>query len=380
MKRMLKFGCMLLFFLINAIVVEAQSVSIVCPKSVKPGNKFSCSINASYKGEYGGIEGIISYSDGLTYNGFTSSFSNGEIYNNKLSVYDVDLKKGASKIGTVSFTLSKNAKDSQKISLSNLIIFDADSIGINSGDASSSIKIDTSNNKSSSASSGNGGNASSGSGTGGNIIYSSKIKTLVINNGDIAFNKDITEYEITVPASVTKLDIDITLETSSSKYSISGNENFQVGENLVEITVSPKSGSVTVYKIKVNRLAQSSNSLLESLKITDYKIDFDSNKFKYNLYIDSGVDNLEIEALAVDNQALVVIGGNSELKTGSIISIIVEAEDGTSSMYILRIINRTSLIYLGIGVTILLLVIMVIIMIYLKKRKNNNQIFMDLNP
>lgn len=376
MKKWLRIGFIMLFLGLNTKMVLAQSVSISCPKSVRPGNKFSCVINASHSAEYGAVEGLLSYSDGLTYNSFSRSFSNGEIYNNKLSVYDVDLKKGTSKVGTITFTLNKNVKDNQTIKLSNVMMYDADSLGLAVGEVKTTVKVDTSVKQSSSASSGKGGNASSGSGT-GTASSSSKIKALVITNGEINFKKDVTEYEITVGNDVTKLEIDITLESSGSKYTVKGNNDFKEGENLVEITVTPKSGKPTIYKIKVTRLAKSKDSLLNDLIIKDYKINFKENKFKYIILIDKKVDSLEINTVTKDEKAYVVIGGNKDIKTGSRISIVVQAEDKSTSMYELLIIEKSLLIYLGIGSGIVLL-LGIIFIILIKKRKKKTPIFMDL--
>lgn len=375
MKQLIRIGLLIILLGINMISVEAKSVSIICPKSVRPGNKFSCIINANHSEEYGGVEGLLSYSDGLKYNGFSRSFSNGEIYNNKLSVYDVDLKKGTAKVGTITFTLDKNTKDTQIIKLTNLMMYDADSLGIVVGDAKTTVKVDTSVKQSSSASSGKGGNASSGSGT-GTAINSSKIKSLVISNGEINFKKGVTEYEITVSNDVIKLDLDISLESGSSKYTVKGNDNFKEGENLVEIKVTPKAGKETVYKIKVNRLSKSSNSLLENIEIKDYKIDFKYDKFKYIIYIDKKIDSLDIITSSKDKNSYVVIGGNKDLKTGSIISIVVQAEDKSTSMYQLYIIEKSILLYIGLGSGIGLLLIVLIL--FFRKKLRRQPIFSDL--
>lgn len=378
MNKVLKISFILFLFTINLSIVYGQSVSIACPKSVKAGSKFSCTINANSNEEYGGVDAKLTYSDGLTYNGFTKSFSNGEIYNNKLSVYDVDLKKGTSKVGTISFTLNKSAKGNQTITLTNVIMYDAESLGHEINNASSVVKIDTSTNKSTSASSGTSGNASSGNGS-GNTTDSSKIKNLTIKNQNIEFNQNINEYKLVVENSVTKLDIDIDLESTRSKYDIKGNENFKVGDNLVEIIVTSTKGDVTIYKITVTRLAQSSNSLLKSLEIKNYHLKFEEQKFKYYIILNNKTDSLEIEAISQDNKSLVVIGGNKNLKTGKTINIIVQAEDGTNSMYILQIIKKSSLIYLGIISTIFIGITVSIIIICYRKKRKNNQIFTDLH-
>lgn len=377
MRKWLKLGLIMLFLGLNIMTVDAQTVSIICPKSVKPGNKFSCTINASHDSEYGGIDANLSYSSGLTYNGFSRSFSNGEIYNNKLSVYDVDLKKGTSKVGTITFTLNKNTNDSQTIRLTNILMYDADSLGMNVKDVSTTVKVDTSVKKSSSASSGKGGNASSGSGS-GTASTSSKIKALVIANGEINFKKDITEYEITVGNEVTELELDISLEDGNGKYTIKGNKDFKEGENLVEIEVISKKGKKTIYKIKVIRLSKSNDSLLKSLVVKNYDIKFKESKFKYTIYVDDECSELDIEAVTKDEQAIVVIGGNKNLTTGDQVSVVVQAEDGTTSMYEILIIEKITLLYLGLGGGIFLIIFIILMVCIFKKKKKKQQIFMDL--
>jgi len=378
MKRLFKI-IFLLFILLVDTRVFAKEVSLVCPSSVKAGNTFTCTIRVNYNLEYGCVEGVLSYSDGLTYKKFSKSYSNGEVYGNKFSFYDVDLKKGSTKAGTISFTLKKGIKEKQTITLSNILLFDADSRGIEVNSVSSVIKVDTSVDKSSSASKGSGsdGTGSSGSGS-NNETNSSQIKKLIINNDEVDLKKDITEYEITVNNIVTKLDIDVSLEDDSSKYEVKGNDNLQVGENLVSIVVTPKQGKAITYKIKVNRLVSSSNSLLESIIIKGHKIKFNSNKFEYTIYLDNGVNSLDIDALPIDKNAFVVIGGNKDLNMGDFVSIVVQAEDGTTSMYVLKIIEKNVLIYLCIGGVFIIILLIILFVMYMRRKKKNNQIFMDL--
>ena len=173
------------------------------------------------------------------------------------------------------------------------------------------------------------------------------------------------------------MDLDISLESGSSKYTVKGNKDFKEGENLVEIVVSPKSGKETIYKIKVTRLAKSGDSLLSDLVVKDYSIKFKENKFKYVIYIDKKMDSLEISVTPKDKNSYVVIGGNKDIKNGSRISIVVQAEDKSTSMYELYIVEKSLLIYLGIGSGIIL-ILGIILVVIIKKRKKKAPIFMDL--
>lgn len=79
------------------------------------------------------------------------------------------------------------------------------------------------------------------------------LKELTIDGYEIEFDKDVTEYKITVNNDVDSLDIKAIANDRRSTVVITGNENFKVGENIVTITVKAENGSTKEYKIIVNK-------------------------------------------------------------------------------------------------------------------------------
>lgn len=83
--------------------------------------------------------------------------------------------------------------------------------------------------------------------------YSSNnyLKSLEVEDYEIEFDKYTNEYKITVPYDVTTLDIRALAEHYGARVEITGNENFEVGENTVTITVTAENGSTREYKLIV---------------------------------------------------------------------------------------------------------------------------------
>lgn len=79
------------------------------------------------------------------------------------------------------------------------------------------------------------------------------IKSLSIDGYEIDFDMDTFEYSIKVGSDVTSLDLEVLLNDNNSIYYVEGNENFEVGENLVHITVKAENGSTKTYTIKVEK-------------------------------------------------------------------------------------------------------------------------------
>lgn len=162
------------------------------------------------------------------------------------------------------------------------------------------------------------------------------LKSLTIDGNDIEFEKDIVEYEYKVGKNVDSLDIEALPELDSSKVEIVGNEKFQLGKNIVTITVKAEDNSEKVYKIIVIKEENVSDELyLDNLKINGYDINFNKEKFEYTLKIK---DEKELDIIAfASNGYKTEIVGNENLKDGSIIKIIVTDDDGNSNVYKIKI-------------------------------------------
>lgn len=161
--------------------------------------------------------------------------------------------------------------------------------------------------------------------------------------------------EVTLKATVTPSDTEIKLEWSSSKENIATVKDGVVttgslaGETI--ITVKAIKGTDTVAtaecKIKVTRTV-SKDATLKSLNITNGTLDpeFKSDVYKYNITVNSDVSSLKIEYELSDSEnAGYLVSGNSKLKNGSVVKILVTAEDTSiKKTYELTIIkDETSL-------------------------------------
>ena len=91
--------------------------------------------------------------------------------------------------------------------------------------------------------------------------YSSNnyLKLLDIDGYELDFNREITNYEISVDSDVKSLDITAVAEDSRARVEITGNEGFKTGKNTVVITVKAENGDIREYKLLVNKDSDKSN-------------------------------------------------------------------------------------------------------------------------
>lgn len=151
------------------------------------------------------------------------------------------------------------------------------------------------------------------------------------------FDPNVYEYNVEVEGKVKKVNVSATLEDSKSTMIISSNVNEELkpGENnKLVITVTAEDGTKKAYNLNVKRGALNNDATLKSLKIKEVK-DFKLKKdvYKYKVKVKENVKKLNISYEQNDENAEVKIEGNKKLKDGSVIKIIVKAEDGTKKEY-----------------------------------------------
>lgn len=179
------------------------------------------------------------------------------------------------------------------------------------------------------------------------------IKSLTIKGNDDSdvvlspvFNPGVYDYEAAVASNVKTVSITPILEDAKANAVISNNANeeLKAGEdNKITITVTAEDGSKKAYNINIKREALTSDATLKSLEIEEAeKFKFDKEKFTYNVKIDKNIKSLTIIYELSDENSTINIEGNSELKNGSIVKLIVTAQDGTKKVYTLNIIKETN--------------------------------------
>ncbi len=206
------------------------------------------------------------------------------------------------------------------------------------------------------------------------------LKNLTIKNAKINFESGVFDYEITVLKNIDKLEIETVTTDSDANVSIDGADKLEFGENTVTITVE-NDENIKTYTIKVKRLESEDNTLanLKSLEIEKYSLDFQEDKYEYDLKI--GDDNyLVIKALPKIDTGKVEVTGNLDLVNGSIIKIKVYYDDETFNVYKINIIkeenvqkdNKINKIVIIIVIALILIAIIVLVIIQIKNKKNNS--------
>ena len=132
---------------------------------------------------------------------------------------------------------------------------------------------------------GSGGGSGGGTGTTTTTPKSSNsyLKEISTVNGDLnpVFSSTRSNYSITVPYEVDKLDLTTLTSDSKAKVKVTGNSNFKVGKvNVVEIEVTAEDGSSRSYTINVTRSPKNSKTKIEDIGISGLSPKFDPDVYE----------------------------------------------------------------------------------------------------
>lgn len=163
-----------------------------------------------------------------------------------------------------------------------------------------------------------------------------------------AFNKNTTNYYIVVSESVNNINVVAEPEDSNAKVNISGNNNLQVGNNKITISVTaPNNKNKKTYTINVTKTnnPDNSNASLLNLAVENVTLEPEFNKdvTQYRAQVGSGQESLNILAVPEIEGANVDIQGKDNLQFGeNTITIKVTAKDGTTiKEYIILVYRKT---------------------------------------
>ena len=202
------------------------------------------------------------------------------------------------------------------------------------------------------------------------------LKRIEINNRTIEVKENVFNYTYEVNSDVETVTINALPNEKKSIVKIEKEAKLVEGENDIRIVVTAPNGNEVSYHLVVTRKRKlSANSVLSSLDIKDYELNFRKDKFYYDLKINDE-DSLQIDAKPEDQTAIVEIEGNRYLINGSIIKINVKAEDGTYTRYFINI-EKSAHNYVPIVIILCLLcltVIMIIIILSSKKKKMDDKL------
>ncbi len=210
------------------------------------------------------------------------------------------------------------------------------------------------------------------SGTGGATVSKSSVNTLsniTLSNGTLSpkFNSNTNVYNVEVENDVDVLTVGATLTDNKSSFVNSygpRNVHLNEGENNIYLKVKSEAGSVRVYRLIITRkkannvepeptptptpdptpepTPEVSKALLSSLKLSEGKIDFESNVFDYNVTVGYDVTNVVATVELENDTDTVDIKGGESLEVGANeLTITVTSSDGSvSNVYTIYIIKK----------------------------------------
>lgn len=194
-----------------------------------------------------------------------------------------------------------------------------------------------------------------------------------IDGIDFEFESDKHSYDFEVDSDVNSLNIETTKVNESDTVTVSSNANaLEDGRNIVTVTVKSTEGTESVYTFNITKeKAKSNNNYLSSLKVAGYTLNFDPSTTSYDLVIGNEKE-LNITATTESKNAEYKVNNNKNLENGSVVTITVTAEDGTTQDYVINIIKKFNImdywIYLLIA-GLILLIILILIITQSKKKK-----------
>lgn len=218
------------------------------------------------------------------------------------------------------------------------------------------------------------------------------LKSLSIEEGTLKpeFDKETTNYKLTVGKDVESLKIDAVAEDEKSKVTISGNEKLETGENTVKVLVTAEDGTVRTYTIIVTK-EDKEKLQLSKLQIAGVTLNetFSPDKYEYtvNLSEDTDLTKLDISLAANDEDAIIEVLGNDNFVVGeNIVTIMVKSKDGSENVTYQIVVNkpesvasnntetnRNNEIFMYISAGIFVVALILIIIVIIRSRKKAKQ-------
>lgn len=141
----------------------------------------------------------------------------------------------------------------------------------------------------------------------------------VCNNGEVSYCSIIIKYDCSKTSS--GADYKTTTTTTSKRTTRSTTRRTTTKSTTTKITT-------TVAK---------SNTNLKSLYLSTGDITFKSDVYEYSIEVKSDVNSINVTAIPEDGNSKVSVTGNSDIKNGSVIKIVVTGKDNSTSTYTVKV-------------------------------------------
>ena len=181
------------------------------------------------------------------------------------------------------------------------------------------------------------------------------LASLQISPVSINFNKDITEYTVSVEHDVASVSIAAIPVDSSTVVTGTGTFNLTDYTNTFEIIATATNGATCSYKINVKRKDEtgrtaasskkstksdkkSSDNTLSDILIPGYDIKMEEGVTEYKITVKPDASSIMVHAIPNDEKATVEVEGNDNIEFGeNIVKIMVKAETGEIKDYVIRV-------------------------------------------
>lgn len=218
---------------------------------------------------------------------------------------------------------------------------DADGNPVDFGGASAAVTVNNTAQQPTDTNTGSSTGSNTGSNTDGTTDGSSTaqttqssdntLKSIVLSNGSLSptFSPKTKNYTATVDNSVTSLSISATPTNQTAKVtSVSGNDNLQVGENTITITVKAENGVTATYTIVVTRrdATDPENSEAQEEK-KSYEINGSNWGISTEITEEEVLQDFTLSSILIDNLEYPCLSFNN----GSLDLIKMVSEDGLNT-------------------------------------------------
>lgn len=332
--------------------IKAGSISLSCNETiVAKGGSTTCTLSGSSSEDVSALSAQLSTSGGVSISNVNiSSGWQGDGSGGSIDLYTDNNKSGG--FGIATFNVNVNGEGS--VSVGGITFSDANfnesgvsgrtvSIGVKEETKTEPRKETTTNTQPTQNTNMN--NTTTNNDVAQNPSEEKKedkksndasLKELVLSNGFIEFNPNVFNYYVEVSHDVDKISINAIATDANASVKIPSNLSLKDGDNKFVIEVTSQDGTKKEYEINVKRLNKilSTDSSLKNLIINGYDIDFNTEKYVYDIgEIKSSF--LKIDAIANDTNATIKIYGNESIGKNDVIVIEVKAEDKTQTEYII---------------------------------------------
>ena len=211
------------------------------------------------------------------------------------------------------------------------------------------------------------------------------LKEISVNGNNLELKENDFYYYYEVENDVTEVSVKARATNDKAKVEISKVDELEIGDNEIGITVTAPNGNAVSYNLNVHRKSLlSNNAKIKDLTIEGYELEFDSEVYYYTLNAKDDI-HLNLKVTLEDEKASFNVEGNRNLANGSIIKIIVTAEDGTVARYFITIEKKAAVNMLLIISLIIIIVAMVgiIVLVYMKandKKKKQEDDSIEKEP